>query len=107
MHKLSIRDVWREHVLTSINWNKLKAQSPWDDSSSMGLYLDLFFGGKLLHETSDDKLICRGCVFVQSSEPTPACKCHLGVVEAFCEGSTGLFRRARRTLSDNSCVITI
>jgi hypothetical protein len=104
---MSVYDIWREHVLHAINWNGLKAESTWDKWVSMGIALDLFFGGNIHHEIGHDSIVCRGCAFGAHQEVTPACQCHLGVVAAFFEAFTGMCHRVRKTSIDCSCVIEI
>lgn len=86
---LSLKDVWREHVLHSVDWTALVAAPSRRGGADAALFLDVFLGGTIRHEPDDGSFACRSCPFDPLSEAEPGCECHLGIVAAFLEGCTG------------------
>ena len=102
---MSFRDLWREHVLASVNWPGLRAERFGDGLFTTGLFLDLFLGGILEHKCLGDGFRCDGCPFARRPDGDPVCESHLGVVEAFLAGLTGETYSATRLARAEECTI--
>lgn len=103
----SVRGIWREHVLAAVAWDELRTDGVSDLAFHVGICLDLFVGGTVCHELGDGGLVCRGCEADGSEHWRGLCEVHLGIVEAFLQGMTGIGHRAERRLEGGKCKIVL
>ena len=106
--QISIQDLWKEHVLSSVNWDLLAENDSAGSLWYVGICVDLFLGGTLEHQHSTGVgLECAGCPFAQEEVAGPACQVHLGICEAFMEGLSGQHCKAIRDVNENRCTIIL
>ncbi len=104
----SIRELWREHVVSSVAWGGLLADGCGDEHSRLGVCLDLYLGGGIVHEFSGAAVICRGCRVLGVGSGSDLCEIHMGIIEGFLAGITGgRLRCLGRETDGQTCMVKI
>src|SRR5258708_1690077 len=97
--EISLRGVWREHVLAAVQWHELRNEGSLTNHELVAVFLDLFTGGALEHElTLNSLIVCHQCPYAREGHEEPACELHLGIVEAFYQGLIGTTHIANRVI---------
>ena len=103
----SVRGMWREHVLAAVAWDDLQTDGVSDLDFHVGICLDLFLGGTIRHEVGDGQLLCSGCAASGAEHGGGLCEVHLGIVEAFLQGMTGVGCRAEHHVEGGKCTVVL
>jgi len=105
LHEIRFRDLWREQVIESVDWERLLHENVRDMVWFICICLDLFHGSDLRHNPSSSNIICSGCPRVNVEEGNPWCELHLGIVEAFWFGIMKSRIHAERSAGGTECLI--